>query len=241
LKEAFVPVLLLAQGDPQSKDMLRRAIEARYGLRPPALESLRIDFKGRARAKIGPINSWVPVEATARFHFPNAMRWDFRVRAAGVQIGSGMEAFDGMTFRSGRGNKGTTEFPNPEIIHSTQCRLWAIAAVLLTPLGEHFVKVSAQGSHTLQVTNTQVNSTILLHLNEDNTLDYVEVDCLNPETQNQQNFTLSVSKEQGLVGDLMLPCKVSSFWDGEPYFEVQPVAAETNPTISQSVFALLEN
>ena len=82
-----MPVLLLAQGDTTSKDMLRHAIEARYGLRPPVLESLQIDFKGRVRAKLGPINTWVPVEATAYFNFPTSMRWDFSVKAAGVQIG----------------------------------------------------------------------------------------------------------------------------------------------------------
>ena len=42
-----MPVLLLAQGDPQAKDLLRKAIHARYGLRPPALDSLHINFKGR--------------------------------------------------------------------------------------------------------------------------------------------------------------------------------------------------
>lgn len=236
-----MPVLLLAQGDPQSKDMLRRAIEARYGLRPPALDSLRIDFKGRVRAKLGPISSWVPVEATAQFQFPNAMRWDFIVRAAGVQLGSGIEAFDGLVYRTGRGNRGTTELPDPELVSSMQKRLWAIAALLLTPLGEHFVKVSAQGDHTLQVTNTQIDSTILLHLNPDNTLDHVEVDCLNPDTLRQQKFTLSLSTDQELVNDMMLPCKISAFWDSEAYFEVQPVGAEANPSIPQSVFTLVDN
>ena len=38
-----MPVLLLAQGDPRAKDMLRKAIEARYGLRPVPLESLKLD------------------------------------------------------------------------------------------------------------------------------------------------------------------------------------------------------
>lgn len=232
-----MPVLLLAQGDATSKDMLRHAIEARYGLRPPALESLRIDFKGRVRAKLGPITTWVPVEATAYFNFPTSMRWDFIVKAAGVQIGSGVEAFDGARYRSARGSKATGILTHPDLISSMQRRLWAIAAVLLTPLGEHFVKLQTMGDQILQVTNTQIDATILLHLRADKTLDYVEVGCLNPDTDKQQQFTLRLSDEQTLVNDLMLPCKISSFWDGDPYFEVEPQNAELNPQIPDTMFA----
>jgi len=232
-----VPVLLLAQGDATSKDMLRHAIEARYGLRPPVLESLRIDFKGRVRAKLGPINTWVPVEATAYFNFPTSMRWDFTVKAVGVQIGSGVEAFDGASYRSARGSKATGIITHPDLVSSMQRRLWAIASVLLTPLGEHFVKLQTEGAHVLQVTNTQINASLLLHLRADNTLDYVEIGCLNPDTDKQQQFTLRLSDEQALVNDLMLPRKISSFWDGDPYFEVEPQKAELNPQIPDTMFA----
>jgi hypothetical protein len=233
-----VPVLLLAQGDSQSKEKLRHAIEARYGLRPPALESLRIEFKGRARAKLGPITTWVPVEATAQFTFPTSMRWDFKIRAVGVQVGSGVEAFDGKTYRSARGGRVTGELPNPELASSVQRRLWAIAAVFLTPLGEHFVKLNSPAENILEVTNTQTNSTIQLHMRPDHTVDHVEVNCLNPDTDRQQKFTLSLSKEQNPVNELMLPCKFSAFWDDESYFEVEPVAAEANPSIAEAVFTL---
>ncbi len=233
-----MPVLLLAQGDPESKDVLRHAIEARYGLRPPVLESLRINFKGRARAKLGPIMTWVPVEAIAQFTFPTSMRWDFIVRAVGVPIGSGTEAYDGSSYRSARGNKTAADLSNSELASSMQRRLWAIAALFLTPLGEHFVKLATKGENVLEVTNTQVNSTIQLHLRPDHTLDYVEVECMNPDTERQQTFRLNLSQELCSVDELILPCKISAFWDGEPYFEIEPVAAESNPTIADSVFTL---
>jgi len=233
-----VPVLLLAQGDTTSKDMLRRAIEARYGLRPPALESLRIDFKGRVRAKLGPIATWVPVDATAYFNFPTSMRWDFAVRAAGVQIGSGIEAFDGVSYRSARGNKAASVIADPDWISSMQRRLWAIAAVFLTPLGEHFVQLRAADNNVLEATNTQIDTSIRLHFRTDNTLDFVEVNCLNPDSEKQQQFILRLSEEQRLINDMMLPCKIETFWDGEPYFEVEPQRAEANPQILEAMFAL---
>jgi hypothetical protein len=233
-----VPVLLLAQGDAQAKEMLRKAIQGRYGLRPPALESLRLEFKGRARAKIGPVSTWVPVEAAARFHFPHSLRWDFIVKAAGVQIGSGTEAFDGKTYRTARGGKAVSVSEDGETISSMQRRLWAVAAVLLTPLGEQFVKLNAVGEDHLQATNTQMNIAVNLHLHADQSLDYVETTCLNPDTENQQSFTLRLQAEQVSVNDLILPCKVSAFWDDDPYFELEPVLAEANPAIPEAVFTL---
>lgn len=233
-----MPVLLLAQGDPTAKDMLRKAIQARYGLRPPALESLQIQFKGRVRAKLGPIATWVPVEATARFSFPRSMRWDFIVRAVGVQIGSGVEAFDGVTYRRARGSKTPAAVENAALVSSLQRRLWAVAAVLLTPLGDHFVKLSVTGDNQLEACNTQIDGAVNLHLREDSTLDYVEVTCLNPDAEHEQIFMLRLSEEQAPINDLMLPSKISTFWDGEPYFEVEPVLAEANPAIAETVFTL---
>lgn len=233
-----MPVLLLAQGDPTAKDMLRKAIQARYGLRPPALESLQIAFKGRVRAKLGPISTWVPVEATARFNFPRSMRWDFIVRAVGVQIGSGVEAFDGTTYRSARGHKPAAAEEDKALISSLQRRLWAIAAVLLTPLGDHFVKLSVIGENQLEACNTQIDGAVNLHLRADSTLDFVDMKCLNPDTEREQVFTLRLSEEQSPINDLMLPSKISAFWDGEPYFEVEPVLAEANPAIAETVFTL---
>src|SRR4051812_20942919 len=127
----MMPVLLLAQGDPQAKDLLRKAIQARYGLRPPALESLHINFKGRARAKLGPVKTWVPVEAIGRFCFPDKMRWDFAVKAVGMQLNSGTEAFDGTAYRNTRKSKSADTSDDQKQIASMQHRLWAIAAVML--------------------------------------------------------------------------------------------------------------
>ena len=65
-----MPVLLLAQGDAEARDLLRKAIEARYGPRPPALDSLKIDFNGRTRIKVGPVMTWVPRAPSRRAAIP---------------------------------------------------------------------------------------------------------------------------------------------------------------------------
>lgn len=234
-----MPVLLLAQGDPQAKDLLRKAIQARYGLRPPALESLHINFKGRARAKLGPVKTWVPVEAIGRFCFPDKMRWDFAVKAVGVQLNSGTESFDGTTYHNSRKLKSADSSEDQSQIESMQHRLWAIAAVMLTPLGEMFVKLQAKAADELEASNTKFNGAVNLHLRPDQTLNYVDTHCLNPDTGKQETFMLRLSDELSSFGDLILPSKISAFWNDEPYFEVEPMDAAANPSIADDVFGLV--
>jgi len=233
-----MPVLLLAQGDTQAKDLLRKAIQARYGLRPPALESLLINFKGRARAKIGPVNMWVPVEAVGRFIFPDKMRWDFTVKAVGVQLNSGTEAYDGTVYRTTRRSKSAVASDDKQQIDSMQRRLWAIAAVMLTPLGEYFVKLKATTGNELEASNTRIDSAVTLHLRADQTLNYVETYCQNPDSGKAEMFTLRLSDELISYGDLILPTKISAFWNNESFFEIEPMDAAANPTIADSVFEL---
>jgi len=234
-----MPVLLLAQGDTQAKDLLRKAIQARYGLRPPALESLHINFKGRARAKLGPVNMWVPVEAIGRFCFPDKMRWDFAVKAVGVQLNSGTEAFDGTTYHNSRKSKSAVSNDDQQQVESMQHRLWAIAAVMLTPLGEMFVKLKANATNELEACNTKFNGAVNLHLRADQTLNYVETNCLNPDSGRQETFTLRLSDELVSFGDLILPTKISAFWNNESYIEIEPTDAAANPTITDDVFQLV--
>jgi hypothetical protein len=233
-----VPVLLLARGDAQAKDLLRRAIEARYGFSPPAIDSLEIDFTGRVRTKVGPITTWVPVGIMARFRFPTAMRWDFSVRPVGVTVQRGIEAFDGATFRHVRGGSAPSIIDNIALISSLQRRLWAMAAVLLTPLGEHFVELKAVNGSGLEATNTLIKDCVTLHLRADSTLERVDVKCVNPDSDKEQLFSLRLSESQAPVNDMMLPRKISAFWDDAPYFEVEPKRIENNPTFSDGIFSL---
>lgn len=233
-----MPVLLLAQGDAEAKDLLRKAIEARYGLRPPALESLQIEFKGRVRAKVGPVTTWVPVEATAYFRFPTSMRWDFNVKPVGVSVQRGVDAFDGTTYRRLRGNSPPEVITEDQQISSMQRRLWAIAALFLTPLGEQFVKLAATGPNSLDATNTKINDAVSLYLRPEHTLDRVQVVCLNPDTDKQQTFSLRPSTDQTAVNEFVLPRMISAFWDDAPYFEVEPVRVDSNPQFADSLFTL---
>src|SRR5690349_10616716 len=115
-----MPVLLLARGDQESRTLLRRALEARYGLGPPAIETLKLQLKGRTRMKIGPVATWVPLEGTAYFKFPFFIRWNFTMRPAGVALSSGEEAFDGEVCRKRHNREAVTAVSNAEQVAAAQ-------------------------------------------------------------------------------------------------------------------------
>lgn len=232
-----MPVLLLAYGDPKAKDLLRKAIEARYGSRPPVLESLRINFKGRVRAKIGPITAWVPIDVTAYFRFPRAMRWDFTIKPLGLPIQRGVEAFDGLTYWTARGGKTPVAVEDPEQVGSMRRRLWAIASILLTPLSSEYVKLTLNEDTCFTAINTQLDDAAEVHLRSNNTLNHVKVAGLDPEGK-KRAFTLRLSENQVELSDLILPKQIASFWDDAPYFEIEPVKAETNPQIADAIFTI---
>lgn len=229
--------LSLAKGDPASKALLQKAIQARYGIRPPVLDSLRLDFNGRVRVKLGPITTWVPVQASARFRFPTAMRWDFTVKPAGVAVQRGVDSFDGTVYRRARGST-VNVIDDPQAVASIQSRLWILAALMLTPLTEHFVELNYTGDYTFNATNTRAGDAVSLRLRADHMLEHLSVNCRNPDSEKRQTFNMNVSVEQSPVNDLMLPRKISTFWDDIPYYEAEPVLAESNPQILDSVFTL---
>lgn len=235
-----MPVLLLARGDAAARDLLRKAIEARYGTRPPAFDSLKINFAGRVHIRIGPIKTWVPLDVMTQFILPNKMRWDFTAKPAGVPVRRGVEAYDGTDLRTLAGNKPKLN-PDEQAASSLQRRLWAIAALLLTPLGDSFVELSTNGERELIARNTQIDAAVRVRLMpdpDDNRLEAVSVLCFNPDQNAQQQFILRPSAELASFDGLLLPTKVSAYWDDSQWFEMEPTSAESDPNIAANVFTL---
>lgn len=233
-----MPVLLLCYGEPTAKDLLRQSIEARYGASPPVFESLRIEFNGKARVKIGPIMAWVPLSVTAHFSFPTQMRWDFVAKPLKLPVRRGIESLDQEHYRSTRGVKTPQVIEDPVLVGSARRRLWAIASTLLTPISDMHIKLSTTGERSFEALNTKLNDAAELHLRDDHTLDYVQVRCHNPDTDQVQDFILQMSEAQTRVGELMLPEKISVCWDNEPSFEIEPIEVEMNPKLPDKLFKL---
>jgi len=231
-----MPVLLLCQGEKPARDLLRRAIEARYGINPPAIEQLQIEFTGRARVKIGPVKTWVPAKATTVFQFPSQFRWAYVIKPLNLPIQRSIDTFDGSRFHSSRQTSEIVE--DPDTIQTMRRRLWAIAALFLTPLSEMHVTLSACGDRCFEARNKQIDDAVRVYLHEDGMLDYVEVTALNEASGAWQNLRYIVRDGQTAVNGLMLPTRLDIAWDDEIVQQIEPVSAQLNPALTSSLFTL---
>lgn len=229
-------VLLLAQGDSASKDLLRRAIEVRYGLRPPAFDHVRIDFQGKVKTKLGPIMAWFPLEATGYFRFPDVMQWEFIAKPLRFPIHQGTETFNGSTYELAHGDK-TTVYSDGQEFASARKQLWAISALLLTPLSDIYVRLESLGENSFRAINTEFNEYVDVYLRPNGTIEKVFIDaCYNTDHEKLQTCTFLLSEEQIIINELAIPSEISVAWDDELNHILTPTLMDTNPVAYEEQF-----
>lgn len=230
-------VLLLARGDSLAKDLLRAAIEARYGFSPPLLDSLQLEVKGRLKARLGPVSRWMPFEATITLKLPLSFHYEYTLRLSGVPVRRGIQAYDGMVLRRDEGGEAIV-VTDSQLIQSVQQRLWAALSLLLIPLTEGHVTLHAPGEHLMEATNSDTDDTALIVLNDDYNVAYVQTTAYNPQEEENQIFKLELSSGYVPVDGLLLPETMTCSWDDEPFLELWPVEAVLNPPLDDDLFVL---
>ena len=233
-------VLLLARGDSLAKDLLRAAIEARYGFSPPVLESLQLEVKGRMRTRFGPVSRWLAFSAGITVKLPLSFHYEYTLRLSGVPVRRSTQAYDGMVLRRDEGGEPTV-VTESQVIQSVQQRLWAGLTLLLMPLTEGHVTLHAPGEHLIEATNGDTADTTLIVLNDDYSVQYVQTVAYNPQAEENQVFKLTLSPRYVNVGGLPLPETVTCSWDDEPFLEIEPVEALLNPALDDALFILDED
>lgn len=232
-----MPVLLMARGDQEARDLLKKAIQARYGLRPIAIDTLLLSFSGQVQMRIGPINTWVPLEANAAFDFPDAMRWDTVAKPmGGIAVQRWVECYDGQRLYMSRGRDKAQTSDSTMLVESAQRRLWAMAALMLMPLGEHFVTLKQDGERSLIATNTELGASAKICFDERYWIQSVSVDCYNGETNSVQTFTLQIDNELVSFEDVLLPKTIQAYWDDQLWYEVVTTAARVNLVLPPDTF-----
>jgi hypothetical protein len=237
--EKPMPVLLLARGDKEGRDLLRKALEARYGLSVPAIETLRVDFDGRVRTKLGPISAWMPFKTTIYFRFPDEARWDLNVRMMGILLRSRTNTYDGTVYRKRRHSDEIKAISDPKTVRAARLRIMTAGGMLLTPLAQEFIKLKAIGERRFEATNTETHDTISVSLHEDFTVDTVSTNCPNPyQGYEEQHFAYQALEGLTTINDMMLPRKILRLWNNVVEHEIVPKVVETNPTLDHSIFTL---
>ena len=234
-----MPILMLAQGDQAAKNMLGKLIVNRYGLRPPALENLIIDFQGQIPVKTDRGIRTIPLDATAMFNFPNAMRWDFVVRYPDGRTIQNIEAFDGILLHEQRHQRPAHVVTHVEHLHGIIGRLWSMAAVLVTPLSDSKIQLTAHSSRAFYAQDTRFGDAIMVRVGTDHRIECVQALCYNPATAKEQVYSLLPSTDLVEIDGLPLPKTLRAYWDEDLLFELQPVAAEAGLEVPQSMFRLV--
>jgi len=222
-----MPVLLMAQGDPKAKDLLRRAIEARYGQRPPALDTLHTTLKGKTPGKVGPFPMRLSVKASVHVRFSTALRWEWQAGILGMGLQHGL-----ITLGSGSSR------PNEAAqVTSEQAQLWAVAALMLTPLGDMDSKLSLADAQSFEAVHTKTNASVRLLLRPDFSLESVQTECVNPATGQPATLSFHLSSTLMTLNDINVPAAINVYWDDALSFELTPVSLESNPTLADDLFS----
>ena len=230
-------VLLLAQGDATSKDLLRYAIEVRYGLRPPAFDHVKIDFHGKVKTKLGPIQTWFPLEANGYFRFPDVIKWKFIAKPLRFPIHQGIETYNGATYEVAHGEK-TVVYTDGDEFEAARKQLWAIAALLLTPLSDIHVRLEPLGEHSFRAVNTEFNEHVDVYLRPNGTIEKVFIPvCYNVDSGKVQSCTFELSEEQILLNEMAIPAQLAIVWDqDDPNYVLTPQEINLNPVEYEEKF-----
>jgi hypothetical protein len=227
--------LSLSKGDPAARDLLQRAISARYGLRPLPLESVRLGLIGHGRGPLG-----LPVNVIITYSFITGSQWrsDHIRKLFGLVIGRCGASFDGDAYYE-RNGKATTRSDDPRVVDGMRKRLWTEAASLLTPLTAPGVTIKALDDCTFQaILDSNPASVATIRLNPDHTVAAVEARCYHPN--HRQELRLCIKPEGGLqtINGFIVPRQITYGWEDQPADTFAVSSAEANPQIPLSEFSM---
>ncbi len=225
--------LSLSTGDPEARDLLQRAVRARYGLRPVPLDSLRLWLKGQST---GPFGLPVTRNVTMSYVMPDRWIWDetrtlFGIKRGAVRYGFGKDSF----YAEGKAVQTTMD---PQDVASVRLRSWAEIAFLLMPLTMTGVKLKAVDESTFQASR-QVESDCIatLHLEVEDSVS-VETTAFDPVANQLLPLTLTAGGGLQTLDGFTVPRQFVYQW-GQRAPEIFMVTkAAPNIDLPASTFAL---
>ena len=227
--------LMLSKGDPVARALLQRAIRARYGPRPLPVESFRLDMQTAARGPLG-----LPVRVKAQISFVGLTHWrrDETRTLFGLPVAKTVESFDGAASYVMTGGR-VSASQDALVVGSFRRWLWALHALLLTPLMDEDVVLKAAGERIIQaLPETDSEDVATLTFNADDTLASVSVERY--RLTDQRSLTFSLRPDGGLqtLSDFVVPARLVSVWEGEPPQEYAVTGVSLNPTIPLTEFTM---
>ncbi|MEP7285770.1 MAG: hypothetical protein ABI947_08380 [Chloroflexota bacterium] len=226
--------LSLARGDREARDLLQRAIRARYGQRPIAIESVRLSMTARSK---GPFGLPAQQTVTAAYVAEGRWRWDQSTKLFGFSLGQSEVAFINDHYYE-RAKNISHQKDSPETVQAVRRRLWSELAFFLTPLTVLGVTVTTVDDHTFRaVRDLQPSDSATILLGEGDTVS-VQTEAYRPTPGRVEPLTISSQGELQMFEGFIVPKRIVYRW-GDASAEVFTVIkAEANPTIPVTDFIL---
>jgi hypothetical protein len=227
--------LSLAAGDPAARNLLQKAIRARYGMRPLPVESVRLSMTARAK---GPLGLPATAHITLSFIAPTHWRWDRSVKFLSFPLSQFTARFDGTTYYEQNG-KNVMQSNDAPAVEGMRCRLWSEVAALLTPLTVRGVILKTVDEHTFQATlESAPTNAAIIHLNDDDTLESIQADCYRNADQFKAPLTIRPQGGLQTLDGFTVPNQIAYQWGTEQPEIYTIVKAEANPQIPADEFTL---
>lgn len=227
--------LSLARGDVAARNLLQRAIRARYGVRPIALETLRLWLTTDSK---GPLGLPVKTAVTASYMGIQHSRWDQTRKLFGLTLSQTTDSITDSVYLKQQAKK-VTRIDDPVTLQSVRRRLWGVLALWLIPLTGAEVTIAAVDKHILQaMPSAEPNDVVTITLNPDDTIAMVTVERYRARDKRNVKYLIKPVGDLRTLNNLTVPEQIVFAWqDGQPdVFTI--VNAEANPTIAPNEFSL---
>ncbi len=227
--------LSLAKGDPAARDLLQRAVRARYGLRPLPLESVELEMVGQRRGWLGlPVR----VHVVSRIVTDSHWRWDETWKLFGLPLHYFSTSFDSGAVYYRVGNQ-VEQASDPVAIQGARRRLWGEACALLTPLTMPGVVLKSLGEKSLQASpENQPDDVAEIRFNADDTVDSVRTEAYYAELRQVLPLTIRPAGGLQTLDGFTLPRQVIYEWGNQRFRILTIVRAVANPKIPLTEFTM---
>lgn len=227
--------LSLAKGDPAARDLLQRAIRARYSLRPLPIDSIRLEMTGTRR---GPLGLPAIVAVQTCFVTGSHWRWDERWTVFGFQINQFSLSFDSGALYFCKSDKVERDM-SPDVLQAMRRRLWGETSAFLTPLTMPGVVLKFTAPHTFTASpEAESDDVSELHTNDDDTLDFVRADAYQSELRKPCRVTIRPTGGLQTLEGFPVPKQLIYEWEGADTQTLTIIKAELNPKIPLTEFTM---
>ncbi len=218
--------LSLTKGDPVARDLLQRAIRARYGGRPLSIDSVRLFMTGKGKGPLGlPINIMVTATLIPVSHW----RWDQSRKLFGLNMGDTTASFDGGTLFQRSGST-VNQIQTEAAMQGTRHRLWSESVLLLTPLTAPEVVVKIVDDRVFRAINrSEAGGMAIVRLNADDTIASIEANCYHPVKQTEVPLVIKPDGGLQTLDGFAVPKQLVYQWEGEAPERYDIIKAEANP------------